>query len=111
MSEIRTDPLGRGIIYISGPMAGYPNLNRAAFQEAGVMLRRRGYATLNPLDNGLPEGLPWDAYLRADLKMVCDATALALLPGWEASRGARLEVATAHALGMTSLPVAIWLAS
>jgi hypothetical protein len=97
------------VLYISGPMAGYPNLNRASFNEAENMLRRAGFDTLNPLNNGLAEGLPWDAYLRADLKMVCDATALALLPGWEASRGARLEVATAHALGMTSLPLSVWL--
>lgn len=96
-------------IYISGPMAGYPNHNRAEFKEAANKLRRVGFEVLNPLDNGLGEGLAWDAYLRADLKMVCDATALALLPGWEASRGARLEVATAHALGMTSLPLAVWL--
>ena len=98
------------VLYISGPMAGYPNLNRAAFREAESRLKRAGFPTLNPLDNGLGAGLSWDAYLRADLKMVCDAGAVALLPGWEASRGARLEVATAHALGMTSLPVDVWLA-
>lgn len=97
------------ILYISGPMAGYPNLNRAAFREAQSRLGRAGFATLNPLDNKLPEGLPWSDYLRADIKMVCDATAIALLPGWEASRGARLEVATAHGLGMTSLPLDVWL--
>src|SRR5690349_9675732 len=97
------------ILYISGPMAGYPNLNRAAFNEAANVLQRAGFRTLNPLDNGLPEGLPWSDYLRADVKMVCDATAIALLPNWEASRGARLEVATAHGLGMTSLPLAVWL--
>ena len=97
------------ILYISGPMAGYPNLNRAAFREAQDRLERAGFKTLNPLDNGLPEDLEWSDYLRADIIMVCQATAIALLPGWEASRGARLEVATAHGLGMTSLPLDVWL--
>lgn len=96
-------------LYISGPMAGYPNLNRAAFREAANRLARAGFKTLNPLDNGLPGDLEWSDYLRADIKMVCDADAIALLPGWEASRGARLEVATAHGLGMTSLPLNVWL--
>lgn len=97
------------ILYVSGPMVGYPDLNRAAFNEAANKLQRAGFNTLNPLDNGLPGDLEWSDYLRADIKMVCDATAIALLPGWEASRGARLEVATAHGLGMTSLPVDVWL--
>ena len=97
------------VLYISGPMAGYPNLNRAEFGAAANNLRRAGFSVLNPIDNGLPDGLEWSDYLRADIKMVCDATAIALLPGWEASRGARLEVATAHGLGMTSLPLDVWL--
>lgn len=96
-------------LYISGPMSGYPDHNKPAFRAAEKQLRAAGFDTLNPLDNMLPDGLPFDAYLRVDIKMVCDATALAMLPGWEASRGARLEHDTACGLGMLSLPIAVWL--
>jgi hypothetical protein len=90
-------------VYISGPMTGYPEFNYPAFRAAEARLSSLGHEPLNPARH--PEQASWADYLRLDLVDVLAADAVAVLPGWECSRGARLEVHVAHALGMTVLPV------
>jgi len=92
-------------VYISGPMTGYPDYNRPAFQNAARNLRLAGHDPIDPSRH--PEQPSWADYMRLDLADLVEADAVALLPGWEASRGARLEVDVAHALGITTSP--IWL--
>lgn len=86
-------------IYISGPMTGIKDYNFPAFNAAEKALL--GYG-VNPAKNGLPLGLPWSTYLRADLKVLLECDAMLQLPGWMDSRGARLECSVADALGMPS---------
>ena len=38
--------------------------------------------------------------MRADIKALCDCDEIALLPGWENSTGAHVELNLAHRLGM-----------
>jgi hypothetical protein len=94
-------------VYISGPMTGYPDFNRTAFKNAAADLRRLDHEPVDPGDAEVPEQT-WADYLRADLRMLLDCDAVAVLPGWEASRGAALEVHVAHQLGMTVLPITAW---
>ena len=101
-------------IYVAGPMAGLPEFNYPAFDAAASALRALGHIALNPTEverhnptPGTPQ--PWDWYMRHALRMVLDAEALALLPGWEQSRGASLEVHVARALGHDVRPLAEWL--
>lgn len=101
-------------LYIAGPMTGLPEFNYPAFNAAARDLRGRGYVALNPtLDRKSPAedppGMTWVDYMRAALVMVTKADGIALLPGWEQSRGARLEVDVARALGMQVRPVDFWL--
>ena len=95
-------------LYLSGPMTGYPDLNEAAFAQAEEQLLAAGHDVISPVD-AAPNGSEWVDYLRADLALLLRAEAVAVLPDWEASRAARLEVHVAHALGMTVLPVERWL--
>lgn len=95
-------------LYLSGPMTGYPEFNRLAFREAEGWLTDAGHDVLSPVD-AAPHGTTWSDYLRADLALLLRAEAVAVLPDWEASRGACLEVHVAQALGMTVLPVERWL--
>lgn len=99
----------RQVIYISGPMTGLPDLNKPAFHTAAALLHRAGYAVVNPACNGLPDEAPWGAHLRQDIKQLMDCTGVATLPGSAASKGARLELHNARALGMPVMTVAQWL--
>ena len=87
-------------IYISGPMSGLPDLNFPAFHAAAAALRARGFDVVNPAELNVDNQGDWASCMKADIKALCDCTALALLPGWEDSRGAHLEVHLAHRLGM-----------
>lgn len=89
-------------VYISGPMTGVPGHNFPAFAEARKQLRAEGFTVLCPAEAGEVDGWTWEQYLKRDLAMVLDADAVVALPGWENSRGARLEV---HVAGELSLPV------
>lgn len=87
-------------IYIAGPMSGYPDCNFAAFHAAAQRLAAAGWTVFNPAENfGGRKDLPREAYLRLDLATLTQCDALALLPGWEESRGAKLEYLVARELG------------
>ena len=107
-------------IYLAGPMTHLPHFNFPAFHTAAYVLRRQGHDVFNPaeedikrqgfdvsLDNptGDPklvaaQGFDLRAALSADTKYICEeADAIAMLPGWENSKGARAEHALALALG------------
>lgn len=98
------------ILYLSGPMRGYPEFNYPAFHAAADKLRAAGFTVLNPADYGAAV-TDWVTCLRRDLHDVLDAEAVAVLPGWEASQGATLETDVARRLGMAIMPVDYWLAA
>lgn len=88
-------------VYISGPITGMPDNNRLAFGAVAQRLRDRGMQAINPLDNGLPEGSPWQHHMRADITaMLTHCDAVVLLPGFQHSKGAMAELFTAHLLGI-----------
>lgn len=87
-------------IYISGPMTGLPDLNFPAFHEAARQLRALGLEVANPAEINPDPGADWQQCLRADIKALCDCDVIALMPGWEDSKGAHLELQVAHRLGL-----------
>jgi hypothetical protein len=90
-------------IYISGPMTGYPEFNYPAFRAAEHHLRNLGHDTANPARHPVQDS--WAAYMRLDLADLVTCDAVAVLPDWELSRGAVLEVHVAQQLGMSVLSV------
>ena len=91
-------------IYLAGPMRGYPDFNYPAFHEAAAELRGVGYSVFNPAEafDG-DQSLPPSTYLRHDFEeIVQNSEAMVLLPGWQESAGARVEVQIARAI---QLPV------
>lgn len=88
-------------VYVSGPMTGMPELNHPAFNKAAAQLRAQGIAVFNPAELPKNNSWSWCDYMRADLKALMDCTEILMLPGWEKSKGARLEMHVAIALGMT----------
>jgi hypothetical protein len=113
-------------LYLAGPMTGYKDFNFPAFMAAAKMLREMGHEVFNPAENDLErDGELAEAYtksetgdvaeaeakgfdkrvaIKADLSYIIDqAEGIALLPGWERSKGANAEFWTAQFLGLEVL--------
>ena len=88
-------------VYVAGPMTGIPDFNYPAFNAVADQLRALGYEVENPADHGIVEGAQWADYMAYDLTRLGLCGVIALLPDWEHSKGARLEVLIAERLGMT----------
>jgi len=105
-------------------MTGIPGFNIEAFDRAAAVLREAGLEIVSPaeLDDqsiraisvASPDGSiatlethgqTWADFLARDVKLITDGgfDAIYVLPGWERSRGARLETFVGNALN--GLPV------
>lgn len=83
-------------VYISGPMTGYTDFNRAEFLRMESVLKKVGAIPINPARH--PVGLQYEQYMEYAMLDVKNADMLVLLPGWMRSPGALLEVAIAKEL-------------
>ena len=87
-------------LYLAGPMTGFEDFNFPAFNKMAAELRARGYAVENPAEHGVVDGADWVDCMAYDLTRLGLCGQVAALPGWENSKGARLEVHIARELGM-----------
>ena len=94
-------------VYIAGPMSGYPGHNFDLFNAAAAQLRALGHDVLNPVDINPDPGTPWNECMRKDIEALMTCGTVALLPGWEASRGACLEVHIAKEFRLNVVPFVI----
>ena len=85
-------------IYLSGPMSGIQDNNFPAFHDWAARLRAQGYEVVSPAE--IQEADSWELCLRADMREMLECEAIALMPGWENSKGANLELHVAHRVGM-----------
>lgn len=102
-------------VYLAGPMRGIPESNYPLFKTVAQRLREDGHIVFSPVDwdteNHGPGGCHSESFdlrkaLAADLEWIClEAEAVALLPGWQNSKGATAERATAIALGLAVFEV------
>lgn len=97
-------------LYIAGPMTGLPDLNYPAFRTAAAQLAALGHEVEDPSTNTNPTPDDYHGWLRAGLAQLIRCDGVALLDGWEASGGARLEVSVGATLGLRVKPLAEWLA-
>ena len=110
-------------VYLAGPMRGIPEFNFPAFMSAAEFLRKQGFFVFNPAERDIERlgvdiskgneagsedqaakehGFNLRTSLYEDMRYIClEADAIALLPGWEKSKGANAELATALALGLS----------
>jgi hypothetical protein len=90
-------------IYVAGPMTDILDLNFPAFNSAAAALRAAGWEVLNPAEINPDHTMAWADCMRRDLAALVTCDAIQLLPGWENSRGARLEWIVADKLGLEVL--------
>lgn len=99
---VENDGRGGGMIcYIAGPMTGLEDHNRPAFAEAEKQLREKGHKVISPA--WLKDDLPKRCYLPICTAMIDQAEALVLLPGWEDSEGANVELGYAQYCGKETM--------
>lgn len=108
---------GIDVLYSSGPMSRVDEFNYPAFHSAAADLRAAGYTVYSPAEDA--DGNPIDrtgltgfekaedigfdlraAFADYARHITTDADAIAVLPGWETSPGARGEVALGLGLGL-----------
>ena len=98
--------------YLAGPMTNIPQYNFPAFEDAAKRLRAIGFSLIVPSETDSPAvqaaaraspdgsydadgkvgGETWGDVLAKDVKRIADVVqGIILLPGWQQSRGARLE--------------------
>ena len=97
-------------LYLSGPMTGQKDFGRPAFEAATAALRAMGHFVVSPVELDFEPkeagqrdaDTLWRAFLIRDVAVLLTShfDAIAVLPGWQRSKGARLEVLTAIFAGM-----------
>jgi hypothetical protein len=112
-------------LYLAGPMRGYKDFNFPAFMAAAAMLRELGHEVFNPAEADLkrdPKAADWVKSETGDIAkaetegfdrrvaitddlmyIINEAEGIALLPGWERSKGANAEYWTARFLDLDVL--------
>ena len=86
-------------VYISGPMTGLPDYNRAAFFRAAEALKEKGcYVPVHTA--WMVDQLSRVDYMRMALQMMLTCDAIYLLRGWIDSAGAQTEYAIASLCGL-----------
>jgi hypothetical protein len=99
-------------VYIAGPINGYPDGNKEAFEDAAQALIDLGHEPVNPhivgvlsdphVCRGAPatNGHKYGCYMIPDLKALLDCEGYTLLYGWEMSKGATVEEQVARICGL-----------
>lgn len=109
-------------IYLAGPMSGYKDFNFPAFMAGAKLLRELGHEVFNPAEKDLERDPKAAEYTKSEtgdvaaaeaqgfdrrvaitddlMYIINEAEAIALLPGWERSKGANAEFWTARFLDL-----------
>lgn len=94
-------------LFIAGGMTGYPDFNYPAFDRMAAHLRADGHEVLNPAENhNRRQDLAHEVYLLTTIRQIVGPPAVdgvVVLPRWQRSIGARLEVDVARAVGIPIL--------
>ena len=95
-------------VYVSGPVTGMPGLNRRAFERAAVQLEAAGHTPLVP-HWFVPSDAGWQDAMRRSIETLVKCDGVALLPGWQDSKGAVIEFSLARDLGIPVRELVCWM--
>jgi hypothetical protein len=89
-----------GKIYISGKITGIEKEAQDIFSKAEKALKEKGFDVVNPLTLNHNHSKTWHAYMKEDIKALCDCDSIFMLENWVDSKGAIIEHTIAMYLGM-----------
>ena len=100
-------------VFIAGPMRGRPQYNFPAFYAAEETIAAAGHAVVNPARMDDEDGFDRDyeygddemaemirSFASRNAAKLAQCDAIALLPDWDESEGAKLDLAFAQYLGL-----------
>lgn len=106
------------ILYVSGPMRGYPSFNFPVFDHAAHVLSEDHHTVFNPVEHDrmlYPDIESWEGFVTGDTALcpkfnlptslawdfqsILRSDGIVLLKGWESSSGARAERFVAEVVG------------
>lgn len=98
--------MSKGKVYVSGKMSGLKDLNQPMFESAKDLLEKAGYEVSIPHDLTIETAIkePKDVhFLGRDLYELSMCDYIFMLPDWEESKGARMELFFALSYGIKVL--------
>ena len=90
-------------VYLSGPITGMSNKNIEEFEKYEEKFRNLNFEVVNPHKlhtKEEEEKYTWSQFMKVDIKAMMDCDFVAVLKGWEKSKGANLEVYIARNIEM-----------
>lgn len=92
---------GMNKLYLSGPMTGIEKYNHDLFNRVAAEFRMAGFEVCSPSEffDG-DRTKERHEYMREAFKYLLEADTVVILPGWETSKGARLEIMIAQELNL-----------
>lgn len=116
-------------LYLAGPMRGYPKFNYEAFKAEAARLRSVGYDVVSPAEMDEADGMDFtsdetveatvkrdsngnpceDYYLERYFEAIKGCGGIALMDGWEKSKGVGREIYCAISNGLLVFPEDYWL--
>ncbi len=90
-------------VYLSGPVTGRDeHETKHLFGLAEKAVRNLGLEPVNPLKLCTPD-MQWSEAMKVCIHALLDCHMITMLPGWEESDGAQLEMKIAKQLGINNL--------
>lgn len=88
-------------VYVIGAVTGHPREAVVAkFDKAAAALKSAGMVPVNPVEI-VPQEADWHDAMKQCIKALLTCDAVMILPDWQNSKGATLEVMIARNLEMT----------
>ena len=93
-------------IYLSGKITGLDKeVYTRQFARAETFYKTSGFEVMNPVKIGEEilkrnPSATWEDFMAEDIKALESCTHIALLEGWEESKGAKMEKAEAEKMGL-----------
>lgn len=90
-------------VYIAGKVTGENYKDCVTkFNTRAEILRKQGYEVINPIEI-VPASADWKTAMKICINALLECDAYYMIPDWRYSRGAKIELNLALALGLQNL--------